>query len=339
MRQIVERHNIVRNKTLNLGGRTTIKDEFPLGEGIHSLHLQFSFVVTVGTATGPVIDGLYKAIRNIYLRTDHGEVLCNVPGKFFWFQNLVRFGTPPRSTALAAASATYVACLVIPFTDHRTMNPNDTILNMARYQSMQMELNMGTIADLFTAVGSGAVTLSLTMDVMKTRGLLPNNELALPSFHIAYDTFAPVDAATTTRIDLDTVPDLSYKRLYIGSTTTGVAGQPFYGTFADTVIDRFSLKDQSSDIIRDVDWNMLQADNALRYGWDVGTTPLTPNYPVIYPTGFLGLGVISFVGEGESLKSALFSGDKQNLQLSWTNETAPANSFITLGYEAIRLLK
>ena len=60
---------------------------------------------------------------------------------------------------------------------------------------------------------------------------------------------------------------------------------------------------------------------------------------MLYPAGFLGLVVISFIGEGESVFSSLFSGDKANLSLSWVNGTAPASSFVTLGYEAIRTLK
>ena len=339
MRNIVERFNLVSNGALNLGGRTTFKQEFPLGEGIHALDLMFSFSVVIGTGAGPVIDGLYKAIRNIYMRTDKGEVLANCPGKFWYFMNLVKYRTPPRSTPVAAATATYKCKMVIPFIDSATKNPNDTILDMSRYQSLLMEINMGTIADLFTAPGTATMTATLDMDVIKTRGLLPDDENARPRYHIAYDQFAPVDASVTTKIDLDTVPDLGYKRLYLATTTSGVAGQPFFGTFADTVIASLSLKDQSSDIIRNVKWDQLQSDNALHYGWDVGVTSLTPNYPMLYPAGFLGLVVISFIGEAESLFSSLFSGDKANLSLSWVNGTAPAASFVTLGYEAIRTLK
>lgn len=339
-RQTFDRHMIVSNSALNLGGRSTFKQEFPLGEGIHLLNLEFTFNVTIGTGAGPVVDGLYKAIRNISLRTDRGESLCNNPGKFFWFMNLTKNGTPPRSTPLAAATQEFVCNLQIPFTDPKTMNPNDTILDMSRYSSIQMEIQMGTIADLFTAPGTAVLnSVTLNMEVKKTRGLLPANTAAKPSFHVSYDQFAPVDANTTTQILLDTVPDLSYKRLYLATTNPGTAGQPFLGTFVDNVISTFSLKDQSSDLIRNVKWTMIQAENALHYGWDVGATEATPSYPIAYPAGFLGLCVISFIGDGESLKSALYSGDRASLLLNWVNAAAPAGSIVTLGYEAIRTLK
>lgn len=338
-RQIIERHNLVTAAPLSAGNRAIFSKELPVGEGWHSLILRFNFAVTIGTGTGPVIDGLYKAIRNLYMRTDRGEILANCPGKFWYFLNLVRFGTPPRSTPLAAASATYSCMVVVPFVDKKTMNPNDTILDTSRYSSMNLELNMGTIADLFTTPGTATVTMTVDIDVIKTRGLLPPEENARPRFHVSYDQRQPVDASVTTSIDLETSPDLAYKRLYITSVTDGVAGLPFYGTFADTVLDALTLSDQSSDIMRNVNYKMLQSDNALRYGFDVGSTPTTPSYPINYPTGFLGLAVLSFIGEGESLNSSLYSGDKSQLLLKWTNATAPALSIVTLGTESIRELK
>lgn len=338
-RQIIEHHNLVSAAPLSTGNRAIFSKELPVGEAYHSLYLKFNFAVTIGTGTGPVIDGLYKIIRNIYMKTDRGEVLANCPGKFWYFLNLTRNGTPPRSTALAAATATYSCMVEIPFTDRNLMNPNDTILDTSRYSSLNLELNMGTVADLYTAPGSASVTMTVDIDVRKTRGLLPDEENAKPKYHIAYDVRQPVDASVTTSIDLETVPDLAYKRLYVSTVTSGVAGLPFFGTFADTVIDKMTLKDQSSDIVRSVNWTMLQAMNAARYGWDVGAIPLTPAYPLTYPTGFLGLAVISFIGEQESIKSSLYSGDKASLLLAWTNATAPALSIVTVGTEGIRNLK
>jgi hypothetical protein len=338
-RQIIERHNLVTAAPLSAGNRAIFSKELPVGEGYHSLILRFNFAVVIGTGAGPVVDGLYKAIRNIFMRTDRGEILANCPGKFWYFLGLTRYGTPPRSTPVAAATATYSCMVVIPFTDKKTMNPNDTILDTSRYSSMNLELNMGTLADIFTAPGTATMTMTVDIDVIKTRGLLPQDENALPKYHVSYDQRQPVDASVTTSIDLETSPDLAYKRLYLTTVTSGVAGLPFYGTFADTVISNFSLKDQSSDIVRAQDFRMLQADNAQHYGWDVGATPVTPSYPITYPAGFLGLAVVSFIGEAESLYSALYSGDKSQLLLNWINATAPALSIVTLGTESIRSLK
>jgi hypothetical protein len=336
-RQIIERHNLLRAAPLSAGNRAIFSKELPVGEGYHSLHLRFNFNVTIGTGAGPVIDGLYKAIRNIFLRTDRGEILANCPGKFWYFLNLARYGAAPRSTVLAAATATYSCNLVIPFTDHRTMVPNDTILDTSRYSSLNLEISMGTLADLFTAPGTATMVMTLDMDVIKTRGLLPVE--GKPRFHIAYDQRQPVDASVTTSIDMETSPDLAYKRLYLASVTSGVAGLPFYGTFADTVIDNFTVFDQSSDIVRSQDFRMLQNDNAMRYGWSIGDTPATPSFPILNPTGFLGLAVVSFVGESKSINSSLYSGDKANLALRWINATAPALSIVTLGTESVRELK
>lgn len=71
-------------------------------------------------------------------------------------------------------------------------------------------------------------------------------------------------------------------------------------------------------------WDMGQDDNKCQYGLEA------------IPAGML---VIDFCRDG-SLKSALFTGDKTMLQLSWTNKAGvAANDHVSLVVEGLRAFK
>ena len=333
-RNIVERANLVANAPLNLGGRTIFSKELPVGEGWHRLIIRFSNIVTVGTGTTPLTAtlGQYQIIRNLLLKTDRGEQPVNWPGKAFYFKNWIDYGSPPRSTTLAAATGTYTAMLVIPFVDRKLKRPNDTILDTSRYSSVTLEINYGTIADLLGVPGTATMTATVDIDVVRDRGFLDDD--AKPAYHIAYDFRQPVDASVTTSIDLEKSPDLSIKRIFVNATTSGTAGLPFYGTPSDAVLLSYNLKDQSSFLWQSVFWNMVRDDNAEYYGLEATTVA------GIYQLGIPGLNVISFLASGDSLFSSLYTGDKSLLSLAWTNSGSPgANSIVTLATEGIRTLK
>lgn len=330
-RQIVERAALVQGAALNIGGRTIFSKELATGEGWHRLLIRIRLAVTIGTGTTPKAFGPWEIIRNLLLRTDRGEIIANAPGRFWYYLNWIKNGVPPRFTTLAAATATYDVTFDVPFVDYATLTPNDTILDTGRYNSVSLELNLGTISDLFSVVGTATVAATCDISVVRTRGLLPKP--ARPRWHIAYDFRQPVDANTVTSIELERSPDMAYKRLLMNSMASGTAGLPFYGTAADTIIDKVTLKDQSTFIIQDQVWNMTRDGNANDYGVEATAAA------GVYQAGIVGLNVFDFIQEQKSIHSSLYSGDKSILQLSWTNATAPANSIITLGTEAIRELK
>lgn len=325
-RQIIERVNVLRGAPMNIGGRTVFSKELPVGEGWHRLNMKFSFTVTIGTGTGPRAGtGLLQIIRNVLLRTDRGEQPCNAPGHLLYFINWINSGVTPQVSTLAAANGTYDVYLSIPFVGKRLARPNDTILDTARYNTVSLDINLGNVADLYTTPGTATVTCALDLSLVRTRGILP--EEARPRYYVEYNFRQPVDAATTTSIDLERSPDLSYQRLYLNTMSSGTAGLPFYGTPANTIISRSTLKDQSSFIVNDEVFNSVRAANAQTFA-------LTQN-----PDGINGLNVFSFIDADGSVQSSLFSGDKSILQHTWVNDTAPANSIVTMGTEGIRLLK
>jgi hypothetical protein len=311
-----------RTQPLNANGPTVLGRDFPLGEGWYQMMLRFNLVVVIGTGAGPVAEGELLVIKNVILRTSAGEVVCQLPGRALYKIATVKSGTVPRKDAIAAASATYSVDLPVWFADDALQIPEDTMLDTSRYNSLQLEIQMGTIADLFTAPGTATVTFNLDMEIERTKGLLPKE--AQPIFHIQYAAAPPIDAFSQTFIDLERSPDMAYKRLYAHASASGTPGGIFTGANADDVQALESIVDQSGDIIRERFHEMIQNQNKRVYKLE---------------TVIAGVTVFDFVRDG-SINSALYPGDRSRLQYKWTNKAGvAANDIVSVAQEAIRGLK
>lgn len=315
---------IAQNKPMAVGGRTQFSESFQTGPGIYELWLRVKIAVTIGTGSGPISEGELNFIKNLYFKTDLGEVCVdNVPGRGMYKVALTKGKTPPRKDAIAAASATYTVDIPIYFADPTTLRPEDTILDTSRYKSVTFDVTLGSVSDLFSSPGTASVTVTGDVLVRRSKGRW-NSAEASPVGHVHYGVRNPVDAAVSTEIKLETASDLSYKRAFIHASTSGVAGQPWYGTNSDAIIGEMTLKDGEGDWVHKTHYLQMQDINKQDYGLE--TVPA-------------GLVVLDFIPD-RSLKSAIYSGDKNELIFDWDNQSAPgANSIVTLlteGYRALR---
>jgi hypothetical protein len=311
-----------RTQPLNAGGPTVLGRDFPLGEGWYQMMLRFNIVVVIGTGAGPVTEGELLVIKNVILRTSAGEVVCQLPGRALYKIATVKGGTVPRKDAIAAASATYSVDIPLWFADDSMQIPEDTMLDTSRYNSIQLEIQMGSVADLFTAPGTATATFNLDTEIERTKGLLPKE--AQPIFHIQYAAAPPIDAFSQTFIDLERSPDMAYKRLFAHASSSGTPGGIFTGANADDVQALESIVDQSGDIIRERFHEMIQNQNKRVYSLE---------------TVLAGITVFDFVRDG-SINSALYPGDRSRLQYKWTNKAGvAANDIVSVAQEAIRGLK
>jgi len=322
MRGYTERPNVISGAALNNGGQTQFSKEFPMGEGWYAMWLRFRIAITIGTGTGVPVEGILLYIKNILLRTDRGEILCNLPGRALFKIAAYKTGTVPNMSTLAAASATYIVSLPIFFADDNLIRPEDTILDTKRYSSVSLNVTLGTIADLSTTPGTATVATTMDAEILRSMGALPKG--GEPLWHINYDMRPPVDANSTINVDLERSPDMSLKRLYVHSGTTGVAGVPWSGTNSDAVQNVVNIKDQNRFIEKDRFHPAILDQNKA----DAGLEALLS-----------GVEVFDFVRDGSSL-SALATGDKSLLQYTWTNQGGlPALSIVTPTAEAQRTLK
>lgn len=315
--------NVMRTTALTVNGRSVFSDVFPMGEGWYRAMLRVGIVVTIGTGTGAIAEGELLIIKNILLRTDRGETLVNLPGRAIFKIATIKGQTVPRKDAIAAASATYFVDLPIYFIDPMMFRPEDTILDTSRYNSISLDIQMGTVADLFTTVGTSSITLTLDFEVERTKGILPPE--AQPAMHINYEFTAPIDANSATTVELTRSPDLAYKRLYVHECSAGSSGVPFSGANADDVKNIESVRDQNNFIVQERIHEQIQNQNKNDYSLE---------------TVLAGITVTDFVRADGSLITALMTGDKTRLQYTWTNKAGvAANDFVTVAYEAIRTLR
>ena len=314
--------SVHQGTSLTVGGRTVLGAEFPLGNGWTKMILRFNIAVTIGTGSGAIAESELLFIGNINLKSDKNEIFANMPARGLYKLAAIKVGSPPAKTAMAAATATYAVDIPIYFADMLGVRPYDTIVDSARYNRVTLEITLGTVADLFTTVGTSSVTCTLDSVIELIAGRLP--EQARPMLHVSYDTAPPVDASSRNYIDLDKSLDLVYKRLLIHSSSSGGAGKVFSGANADDVFDTLTLADNNRNIIQNYKAAMLQRDNKNTFSLEALLA---------------GYYVHDFTIDGSN-NSALASGPLSKLQLSWVNLAGvAANDIVTCGYEAIRRLR
>lgn len=314
--------NVIRTSALTVGGRTVFRNEFPMAEGWFTTKLRFGFVITIGTGAGAVAESELLIIKNILMRTDKGEILVNAPGRMMYKLAAIKAGAVPRKDAMAAASATYYVDIPIYHADPMSMDPTDTILDTSRYSSVTVDITLGGLSDLFTAPGTATMTATLDVEIERTKGLLPED--AQPMFFTCYEFVPPVDAATSTTINIDRSTDLALKRIMAHACSSGSSGVPFSGANADDVQNVESIIDQSNYIVQELVHEMIQNRNKDDYGLE---------------SVLAGITVFDFVTDGSNF-SAILTGDKAKLDYKWTNKAGvAANDLVTIGYEGIRALK
>lgn len=325
MRGYAEYVNLLTGNAANVNGKTVISDPLPVGEAWYRAHIRIALIFVVGTGTTPIAEGELNFIKNVLFKTDRGEIVCNLPGRGLYKIASYKAGiVTPRKDAIAAASATYFVNLPIYFASHytETDRPEDTVLDTKRYSSVTLELQLGTVADLLGTVGTSSVTCTVDMEIVRTKGIMP--EKGQPTGVIAYDYRNPTDAAVAQQVFLERAADLSYKYLYVHSATGGTPSVPMSGVNADSIQNLVSIKDQNGFITKDRVHRMIQESNQMDFSLESILT---------------GMEVHDFVQEG-STQAALATVGKTLLQYQWTNQGGVgANSLITVLHEGIRGLK
>lgn len=321
-RGYTERANVITGAPININAATPFSKELPVGEGWYKMTVRVNIVFVVGTGTTPITEGELLFIKNVFLRTDRGEIICNLPGRALYKIATYITGQAPNKNAIAAASATYRVTLPIFFADFGMQRPEDTILDTSRYNAVTLQVTLGGVADLLTTVGTSSVTATMDVEIERSLGMLPKK--AKPFFTISYDFRPPVDANSLTNIELEKSADMAIKRLFVHSGTSGSSGVPFSGVNADTIQNIVTLKDQNRFIEKERIHAMIQDMNKM----DAKLEAILS-----------GMEVMDFVRDG-SILAALATGQKSVLQYGWTNQGGVgANSFVTTAPEMIRTLK
>lgn len=306
-----EKKLIAAGINVNVGGSPTILGSqnvatpFPFGAGYRTIFLEFNISVTIGTGTGAITEGELLFIKNIYMKTDkHGAVIDNVCGRALFKRAQVQMKTAPYKDAVAASTAVYNVSIPLHFVQFKNRRPEDTILNMKNVKSLELDITLGSVADLFTSVGTSSVTCTVDISVEKTK-----NEVNIgnaPQFQPYLAMLGPVDPSILQYLEVPKIADLGVEHILVWTSNSAAAGVPFSGTASNNTISRFTYEDNKTGKTFDsITAQTLQNDNKLKFQME---------------TKVAGLFVID-TSEEDSIWGAYGAGDKAKLQINWVNGT------------------
>jgi hypothetical protein len=312
-----EKHEIFRSKSLTNSATTSFSSEIPIGEGWYRLQLCFNLGITAGSESGAITEGELSYIKGIRIITDRGEtIINNVPARALWYINALKTGSLGVKDAIATGTATKRVYIDLWFADPLGLKMQDTLLNTGRYRSIQLDVQLGSIADLFTTVGTAVVATTLDLVVERVKGIYPP-ELNKGIFN-QYNLLTPIDPSVQTYVDIERASNRSYKRLYVFTTNSATAGLPCSGALtANTLLD-FTLESDQKIYWKNILARLLSADNKQSYQQEAART---------------GVFLIDLANDG-SLASSLYSGNFSRLKLNWTNDTL-STSQVTVVSECI----
>lgn len=327
--------NIFNGQAVNLNAPTSFGHLLPVGPGVYEAHLRIAIALTVGTASGPIANGILNFIRQILWKADNGEVFVdNLPARALVEIANVLAGTMPRFDQIAAASATYRLDIPIYFAEPlgigRTQRTNDFVLDTSRYNSHTFDLVTGPLTDLFTSPGTATVAITADLDWERSKYEWNSTDPSRPNYnpimgYMSYSGRAPVDANVVTEILLERAADISYKRLFVHASTSGVGGSKFYGVNSDAIIDKLTVSDTDETHVKDQIWAMLQDRNKRKYQLESVRS---------------GVNVLDFTAADSGSNLRALQSNRNGLKLSWTNQAGVgANSYVTVITQAWRDLR
>lgn len=313
--------NVFTGKALNNGALNSINEGFPLGEAWLRLILRLNIVLTNTTGTTPISEGELSLLKALTLKTSMGEIIYNaVPGRPLYRLDEIKTGTPGVKDAISATAGTFRVQYNLWFVDPLLIRPEDFLLNSIRYNRIQLDLLMGTIADLLGTPGDGAITVTADLYVERIRGILPKE--VGPVEYTEVSCPSPVNPSSQQFMDIERSNDLAIKRMMVFAQNSATIGTPFSGTPADTTIDKIGFDTDRGELFNKVFWRMLNSQNKLDYRLASAQT---------------GIALIDFCKDGSKM-SAVSGGGFARFRIFWDNGTL-STSQVSCAMEGFRPLK
>jgi len=321
MRKPIRTQNVINQRAITVGGLTSVLAEFPLGEPWFMMLLTITAVLTHGSGSGPVADGILLAIKNILIKTDRDGVIVNASGRglFRLAQFLSRVA--PALDSFAAATGTYRAHIPIYFANPLFLRPEDSVLDTSRYNTVEFYLTFGGLADLLGTVGTDTAVFTLDLAIVKGEQSTKINPAGKPRVKPYISAYPPQDPSGQQYIEIEKARDLAIAQIAAQAANAVTAGVPFSGTPADTIIDTWQVHDNIGFPV--LGMKHYNAQYLAKIEQQIET----------FPAGWF---YYNFVKDG-SIFTAYPTGDKSMLRLEWINGTL-STSGITPMIFAIRAL-
>lgn len=326
MRLVQEAVRLFSGQVIPQGGTYPIRTEFPVGGEIYNtIRLIFHNSVNAGGTdpTNPVVRGGYNIIRNLIFRSARGEEFIVAPGMAMHQVNWMINGVEPVYDTIAApgidTTEVFDTIIDLPFSHRMLARREDLAVHTARYSHVELDISLGSIADLYTTVGATAA-LTTTLDIILFRnksGLYASGEpLAAP-----YIKHYPQYSITRGYLDVESAYDLSMmgfiafvQDMDATSCYVPVHGVPYSGVPVDSV-NYLTFRD---NLQRYVDFKTMDSFREERSQYGTIDHPDLAQGVGIYP--------YFFAREG-SIYNGYWTGEKSEIRLE--------NDPISLGSETL----
>jgi len=223
------------------GGVKTYREQFPMGkEGYYILRLSIHNTVVVGTGATPNAKGGYLIIKHLSFRTSKMEEPINCPGMGILLFNQLFNGVEPCYDPILAADGVYTSIIDIPFALPFLSRKEDTILDCGRYSHLELQISLGSVADLFQAPGTATNTTTVDISLLRSKTCMDPNGYGKPFFLPYIKHMPPFQAGTKKYCDIESSEDLILFGFFAAAfdlATWGTVGNAFEGVPADCLDD------------------------------------------------------------------------------------------------------
>ena len=309
--------SIFQGKVLTVGGMNSINEGFPIGEAFNRFLLRVNIAVTIGTGTTPISEGELNILKSLTLTNSRGwELYKNCNGRALYRLDQIKRGIGLTKDAIAAATATYSVLYNLWLVDPLMIRPEDFILDSSFFNKLQLDLTIGTVADLFSTVGTSSIIVTADLIGEKVRGRLPAK--VKPKEYTCIFQPSPVNPASATELNFERSENLLFKRILVQASNSVTAGQGFSGTPANTTIDKMGVDSDRGELMQKIPFTLLN-----RQLKD-------------YLMEAEGVGYVTFdFCRDKSKMSGIISGLYSRLRLFWDNGTL-STSQVSAIVDAVR---
>lgn len=309
---------VFTSRALNVSALNSVNEGFPIGEAWRRMILVLYCNLTHGTGTTPTADGLLLFLKSLSLKTSRGWIpYLNVPGRALFRLDQARLNSLPVLDTFAAATAIYKAVINLWFSDPMMMRPDDFLLDSSMFNKAQLDLNVGSLADLLGTVGTDTAVFTYDLYIERVHGKYPAK--FRPKEYPEVGCPSPVNPASATELNFERADNLAYKRILVQAANSVVSGQPFSGTPADTTIAAMGIDSDAGEIFNKIPWLPL---NSIMKG-DLEQETAVPGYAMF-----------DFCKD-KSKQSAILGGQYSRLRAIWDNGTL-STSQVSAVYDGFR---
>jgi hypothetical protein len=245
MRNFSEVLQIAKGVTVTSNSPLVIDRGFPMGGILHQLNLHLHITLTQTSASGAITDGMLLFCKNILFRAGNDHFVKNLCGRgLYYYNNFIKRAAPVRDTWATTTATTYNLFLPIPFSDRSVDYPVDTAIDTRRYSStgFHFEFLPGSVSDMLSTVGDASIAVTADLfGIYENGNLPPIGGPGMPKGFREFSQPGPQIASTISDIDIEKNPKYFLRRILGHTATSPVAGSPFSGTSANSVVTDISF--------------------------------------------------------------------------------------------------